>query len=82
MSELKLLQECVCVCVRVACVCVCACVVNMKYSLCSQITQIGLSAYQILCVAVFLAKDLSNVGSDIPYFVSTLLVSTWTHTSK
>lgn len=38
------------------------------------ITQIGLSAYQILCVAVFLSKDLSNVGTDIPYFISTLLV--------
>ncbi|XP_073330892.1 uncharacterized protein [Pagrus major] len=38
------------------------------------ITQIALSAYQILCVAVLLAKDLSYVGSDIPYFISTLLV--------
>ncbi|TNM93467.1 uncharacterized protein LOC130522879 [Takifugu flavidus] len=38
------------------------------------ITQIGLSAFQIICVSVFLAKDLSSMGTDIPFFISSSLV--------
>ncbi|XP_041634835.1 uncharacterized protein LOC121504220 [Cheilinus undulatus] len=38
------------------------------------VTQIGLSAYQILSVSVFLAKDLSQISTDIPFFISSLLV--------
>ncbi|XP_041821172.1 uncharacterized protein LOC121626626 [Chelmon rostratus] len=38
------------------------------------ITQIGLSAFQITCEAVFLAKDLTQRESDIPFFISSLLV--------
>ncbi|KAM6960069.1 membrane-spanning 4-domains subfamily A member 4A-like [Tautogolabrus adspersus] len=38
------------------------------------VTQIGLSAYQILCVSVFLANDLSQISTDIPFFVASLLI--------
>ncbi|XP_068597583.1 membrane-spanning 4-domains subfamily A member 4A-like isoform X1 [Brachionichthys hirsutus] len=38
------------------------------------ITQIGLSMFQIICVAVFLAKDLTRVHTDIPFFIASLLV--------
>uniref|UniRef100_A0A3Q3XEA3 Uncharacterized protein n=1 Tax=Mola mola TaxID=94237 RepID=A0A3Q3XEA3_MOLML len=38
------------------------------------ITQIGLSAFQIICVSVFLAKDLSGMNTDLPFFISSLLV--------
>lgn len=39
-----------------------------------QITQIGLSAYQIICVSVFMAKDLSNTTRDVLFFIASLLV--------
>ncbi|XP_070849487.1 membrane-spanning 4-domains subfamily A member 4A-like [Chaetodon trifascialis] len=39
------------------------------------ITQIGLSAFQITCVAVFLSKGLTHMESDIPLFISSLLVA-------
>ncbi|XP_034471090.1 uncharacterized protein LOC117779199 isoform X1 [Hippoglossus hippoglossus] len=38
------------------------------------VTQIGLSVFQIVCVAVFLAKGLSHIGIDIAFFISSLLV--------
>uniref|UniRef100_UPI0037E7BADA membrane-spanning 4-domains subfamily A member 4A-like n=1 Tax=Semicossyphus pulcher TaxID=241346 RepID=UPI0037E7BADA len=38
------------------------------------VTQIGLSAFQIINVAVFLANDLSQFGTDIAFFISSLLV--------
>ncbi|KAM4537209.1 uncharacterized protein PAE49_021567 [Odontesthes bonariensis] len=38
------------------------------------ITQIGLSAYKIICVGVFQAKGLSQLNTDIPFFISSLLV--------
>ncbi|KAM9335793.1 membrane-spanning 4-domains subfamily A member 4A-like [Symphorus nematophorus] len=38
------------------------------------ITQIGLSAYQVICMGVFLAKDLSRPYTDIPLFILSLLV--------
>ncbi|CAB1421324.1 unnamed protein product [Pleuronectes platessa] len=38
------------------------------------VTQIGLSVFQIICVAVFLAKGLSHIGIDIPFFISSILV--------
>ncbi|XP_068597584.1 uncharacterized protein [Brachionichthys hirsutus] len=38
------------------------------------ITQIGLSMFQIICVAVFLAKDLTRVHTDIPFFIASLLL--------
>ncbi|XP_068163806.1 membrane-spanning 4-domains subfamily A member 4A-like [Antennarius striatus] len=38
------------------------------------ITQIGLSLFQIISVVVFLAKDLTRVSTDIPFFISSLLV--------
>ncbi|XP_020514606.1 membrane-spanning 4-domains subfamily A member 4A [Labrus bergylta] len=38
------------------------------------VTQISLSAYQILCVSVFLANDLSQIDADIPFFIASLLV--------
>ncbi|XP_070785834.1 membrane-spanning 4-domains subfamily A member 4A-like [Enoplosus armatus] len=38
------------------------------------ITQIGLSVFQITCLGVFLAKDLSRSEGDIAFFVSSLLV--------
>jgi len=40
-----------------------------------QITQIGLSVYKIICVGVFQAKGLSQLQTDIPFFISSLLVS-------
>lgn len=38
------------------------------------ITQIGLSVFMIICVAVFQAKGLSSLGMDVPFFISSLLV--------
>lgn len=38
------------------------------------ITQIGLSVFQITCVAVFLSKGLNPDTTDIPFFISSLLV--------
>ncbi|XP_075896593.1 uncharacterized protein LOC142897856 [Nelusetta ayraudi] len=38
------------------------------------VAQIGLSVYQIICVSVFLAKDLSNVTGDVFLFIASLLV--------
>ncbi|KAM6894452.1 uncharacterized protein PEZ65_022130 isoform 2-T2 [Lycodopsis pacificus] len=38
------------------------------------ITQIGLSVFQITCVAVFLSKGLSDEQADIPFFISSLLL--------
>ncbi|XP_038587153.1 uncharacterized protein LOC119912175 [Micropterus salmoides] len=38
------------------------------------ITQIGLSVFQITCVSVFLAKDLSRVETDIAFYIASLLV--------
>ncbi|KAK9524396.1 hypothetical protein VZT92_016793 [Zoarces viviparus] len=38
------------------------------------ITQIGLSVFQITCVAVFLSKGLSDERADIPFFISSLLL--------
>ncbi|XP_039996862.1 uncharacterized protein LOC120797356 [Xiphias gladius] len=38
------------------------------------ITQIGLSAFQITCVSVFLANGLSHKETDMPFFISSLLV--------
>uniref|UniRef100_A0A3P8SRS4 Si:ch211-212k18.8 n=1 Tax=Amphiprion percula TaxID=161767 RepID=A0A3P8SRS4_AMPPE len=38
------------------------------------ITQVGLSMYMIICVAVFQAKGLSSLSTDIPFFISSLLV--------
>nr|XP_046236654.1 uncharacterized protein LOC124054547 [Scatophagus argus] len=38
------------------------------------ITQIGLSVFQIISVSVFLGKGLSYVHTDIPFFISSLLV--------
>ncbi|XP_019955623.1 membrane-spanning 4-domains subfamily A member 4A-like [Paralichthys olivaceus] len=38
------------------------------------VTQIGLSMFQIICMFVFLAKGLTHLDTDIPYFISTLLV--------
>lgn len=38
------------------------------------ITQIGLSVFQIICVSMFLIKDLSRFQTDIPFFISSLLV--------
>lgn len=40
-----------------------------------QIAQIGLSAYQIICLSVFLAKDLSSGPANVLFFVTSLLVS-------
>uniref|UniRef100_A0AAQ5WWR2 Uncharacterized protein n=1 Tax=Amphiprion ocellaris TaxID=80972 RepID=A0AAQ5WWR2_AMPOC len=38
------------------------------------ITQVGLSMYMIICVAVFQAKGLSSLSTDIPFFISSLLL--------
>ncbi|XP_008285996.1 uncharacterized protein LOC103361640 [Stegastes partitus] len=38
------------------------------------ITQVGLSVYMIVCVGVFQAKGLSSLDTDIPVFISSLLV--------
>ncbi|CAG5929610.1 unnamed protein product [Menidia menidia] len=38
------------------------------------ITQIGLSAYGIICIGMFQAKGLSSLSTDIPFFISSLLV--------
>ncbi|XP_022073690.1 uncharacterized protein LOC110968156 [Acanthochromis polyacanthus] len=38
------------------------------------ITQVGLSMYMIICVAVFQAKGLTSLDTDIPFFISSLLV--------
>lgn len=43
-------------------------------SLLLQITQIGLSAFQMIFVSVFLAKELSSLETDIPFFIASLLV--------
>lgn len=37
--------------------------------------QIGLSVYHIMCLSVFLAKDLSSVNGDVLLFIASLLVS-------
>ena len=78
-------EACVCVCVCVcACVRVCVCVCVFYWAtftwalLCVcwfQVSQIGLSVFQIVCVAVFLAKGLSNIAIDVSFFISSLLVS-------
>ncbi|XP_034413051.1 uncharacterized protein LOC117747728 isoform X2 [Cyclopterus lumpus] len=39
------------------------------------ITQIGMSVFQITCVAVFLSKGLSHEQTDIPFFISSLLLT-------
>ncbi|XP_053199861.1 uncharacterized protein LOC128384330 [Scomber japonicus] len=38
------------------------------------ITQIGLSLFQIICVSVFVAKDLSSFEEEIPFYIASLLV--------
>ncbi|XP_068569791.1 membrane-spanning 4-domains subfamily A member 4A-like [Cebidichthys violaceus] len=38
------------------------------------ITQISLSVFQITCVAVFLSNGLSDKWTDIPFFISSLLL--------
>lgn len=38
------------------------------------ITQIGLSVFQIISMAVFQAKSLSRLSTDIPFFISSILV--------
>ncbi|XP_023279593.1 uncharacterized protein LOC111667956 isoform X2 [Seriola lalandi dorsalis] len=38
------------------------------------VTQIGLSVFQIICVSVFLTSGLSNLQTDIPFFISSVLV--------
>ncbi|XP_068444070.1 membrane-spanning 4-domains subfamily A member 4A-like [Clinocottus analis] len=39
------------------------------------ITQIGMSVFQITCVAVFLSRGLSLTETDIPFFISSLLLT-------
>lgn len=39
------------------------------------ITQIGMSVFQITCVAVFLSKGLSMEQTDVPFFISSLLLT-------
>ncbi|KAG8006336.1 hypothetical protein GBF38_005597, partial [Nibea albiflora] len=38
------------------------------------ITQIGLSLFQILSVSMFLSKDLGQQETDIPFFISSIIV--------
>ncbi|XP_055359990.1 uncharacterized protein LOC114844764 isoform X4 [Betta splendens] len=38
------------------------------------ITQMGLSLYNIICASVFLAKGITHLEHQIPFFVSSLLV--------
>lgn len=38
------------------------------------VTQIGLSMYQILCVSVFLSKELCLLGTAIAFFITSLLI--------
>ncbi|CAK6968651.1 uncharacterized protein LOC128384330 [Scomber scombrus] len=38
------------------------------------ITQIGLSLFQIVCVSVFVAKDLMSLEGQIPFYIASLLV--------
>ncbi|KAF0044920.1 hypothetical protein F2P81_001449 [Scophthalmus maximus] len=38
------------------------------------VTQIGLSAFQIICVGVLLAKGLGQIHTDVSFFISSLLV--------
>ncbi|XP_069033930.1 uncharacterized protein [Embiotoca jacksoni] len=38
------------------------------------ITQIGLSLFKLTCVGVFLSNGLSDLHTDVPFFISTLLV--------
>ncbi|XP_029382476.1 uncharacterized protein LOC115059027 [Echeneis naucrates] len=38
------------------------------------VTQIGLSAFQIICASVFLTEGVSQTHSDIPMIISSLLV--------
>ncbi|XP_069579342.1 membrane-spanning 4-domains subfamily A member 4A-like isoform X2 [Brachyistius frenatus] len=38
------------------------------------ITQIGLSLFKVTCVSVFLSNGLSDLHTDVPFFISTLLV--------
>ncbi|KAL7375825.1 hypothetical protein ABVT39_024671 [Epinephelus coioides] len=38
------------------------------------ITQIGLSLFKVTCVVLFLSQGLGAVGTDVPFFISSLLV--------
>ncbi|CAJ1086516.1 Hypothetical predicted protein [Xyrichtys novacula] len=38
------------------------------------VTQIGMSAYQIICASVFLANDLGRPGGDIAFIIACVLV--------
>ncbi|XP_056298162.1 membrane-spanning 4-domains subfamily A member 4D-like [Pseudoliparis swirei] len=39
------------------------------------ITQIGMSLFQITCVAVFLSQGLSEKWTDVPFFIASLLLT-------
>ncbi|XP_041842490.1 uncharacterized protein LOC121640710 isoform X2 [Melanotaenia boesemani] len=38
------------------------------------ITQIGLSVYKIICVGMFQAQGLSELSTDIPFYIASLLI--------
>ncbi|XP_041842492.1 uncharacterized protein LOC121640710 isoform X3 [Melanotaenia boesemani] len=38
------------------------------------ITQIGLSVYKIICVGMFQAQGLSELSTDIPFYIASLLL--------
>lgn len=50
-------------------------ILSVFVPLLSQITQIGLSAFHVICLSVFLAKDLGSHLTDIASFIMSILVS-------